>query len=215
MPAKLRLRSDLLLLLSLVLVILLNPALDHGDWRRLVLAAVTLLSIIFATIMLSQIRSRLWPALVLMVAVVVFAVANDIFANRVVSGIRWGLLGAFFALSAASLFSYIKNAPSITQTHLFTAMSIFLLIGFTWSALYSAINVFYPGSFQIGGRPIDHQAELLYFSLVTLSTVGYGDVLPVSGEARMLAALEAVNGVLYIAITVAVLVSNFRRRPSD
>jgi voltage-gated potassium channel Kch len=56
---------------------------------------------------------------------------------------------------------------------------------------------------------------MLYFSLVTLSTVGYGDVVPLGGEARMLAALEGVTGVLYIAITVAILVSRYRRGSSD
>jgi hypothetical protein len=213
MPAKMRVRPDLLLLLSLLLLILLNPALDHGDWRRLVLAALTFLAVILATIRLSEIRARAWPSLLLMLCVIVFAVISDIYPNRVINGFRWGFLAAFFALTAASLFSYLKNAPLITQTHLYTAISTFLLLAFTWAALYSTIDIFHPGSFQISGHPINHQSEFLYFSLITLSTVGYGDVLPLSGEARMLAALEGVTGVLYVAITVAILVSNFRRRP--
>jgi hypothetical protein len=53
------------------------------------------------------------------------------------------------------------------------------------------------------------------FSLITLSTIGYGDIVPLSGEARILAALEGVTGVLYIAITLALLVSRFRGEPSD
>jgi hypothetical protein len=56
---------------------------------------------------------------------------------------------------------------------------------------------------------------LLYFSLITLSTIGYGDIVPISGEARIVAALEGVTGVLYIATTVALLVSRFRNEPSD
>ena len=68
-----------------------------------------------------------------------------------------------------------------------------------------------------GSHPVDRQTELLYFnfSLVTLSTIGYGDIVPLSGEARIPAALEGVTGVLYIAITVALLVSRFRNEPSD
>jgi len=73
----------------------------------------------------------------------------------------------------------------------------------------------YPGSFQLGTNSTDRQSDLIYFSLVTLSTVGYGDILPLTGEARMLAALEGVTGVLYIAITVAILVSGYRRTSSD
>ena len=58
-------------------------------------------------------------------------------------------------------------------------------------------------------------AELLYFSLITLSTIGYGDIVPLGGEARILAALEGVTGVLYIAITVALLAGRFRLPDQD
>lgn len=63
-----------------------------------------------------------------------------------------------------------------------------------------------------GAAEMNRRSELLYFSLVTLSTIGYGDVVPVSGEARMLAALEGVTGVLYVAITVALLVSAYKQQ---
>jgi voltage-gated potassium channel Kch len=66
----------------------------------------------------------------------------------------------------------------------------------------------------MGSRPSGRETDLLYFSLITLSTIGYGDIVPLSGEARVLAALEGVTGVLYIAITVALLVSRFRTEPS-
>ena len=52
-------------------------------------------------------------------------------------------------------------------------------------------------------------------NLITLSTIGYGDIVPLTGEVRILAALEGVTGVLYIATTVALLVSRFRNEPSD
>ena len=212
MSAKLHLRPDLFLLLSLLLVILLNPVLDHGYWGRLVLGALMFIPVILSTARLSQIKTRIGPAVLLVVGAFVFLVASRIFANRLLSGIHWGFLSAFFALTAARLFSYLKNSPSVSQAHLSTAVSIYLLLAYTWAALYGAMVNLYPGSFRLGP---DRQSDLLYFSLVTLTTVGYGDVLPLSGEARMLAALEAVTGVLYIAITVAILVSGYRRGSSD
>lgn len=84
-----------------------------------------------------------------------------------------------------------------------------------WATLYLAVDTFYPGSIQVGTHSADRQTEMLYFSLVTLTTIGYGDVVPLSGEARILAALEGVTGVLYIATTVALLVSRFAKEPSD
>jgi hypothetical protein len=88
--------------------------------------------------------------------------------------------------------------------------NIYLLLGLLWAAIYLATDAFSPGSIRIGSDPSDRQTELLYFSLITLSTVGYGDIVPLSGMARILTALEGVTGVLYIATTVAVLVGRFR-----
>lgn len=215
MEKKLHSRPDLLLLLSLLLVILLNPVMDHGDWRRPVLAALIFIPVILATVRLSQIKVWVWPSVLLMLGSLILVLASNILRNQALNGIRWGFLAAFFALAAVGLFSYLKNSRSITLAHLFTAVNICLLLGMLWAAIYCAIDAFYPGAIQLGSHPTDRQSELLYFSLITLSTVGYGDVVPVGGEARMLAALEGMTGVLYIAITVAILVSRFMHELSE
>ena len=215
MWAKLQSRPDLLLLLSLLLVILVNPVMDQAGWRRPVLAALTFIPVILSTVRLSQIRVWVWPSVLLMLFSLIFLVASNIFHSQALNAIRWAFLAAFFALTAAGLFSYIRHSHSITYSHLFTAINIYLLLGMLWAAIYCAIDAFYPGSIQLGSHPADRQSELLYFSLITLSTIGYGDVLPVTGETRMVAALEGVTGVLYIAITVAILVSRFGRELSD
>jgi hypothetical protein len=82
-----------------------------------------------------------------------------------------------------------------------------------WFSVYCAIDTYYPGSILQGGALLtNRENQLLYFSLITLSTIGYGDIVPVGPEVRMLAALEGLIGVLYIAITVAILVSAFRHQ---
>jgi hypothetical protein len=164
---------------------------------------------------LAQIKVWVWPSVLLMLGNVIFVVAGNTFRSRALNGIRWGFLAAFFALAAAGLFSYLKNSRIVTQAQLYTAINIYLLLSLAWAALYLAIDAFYPGAIQMGSHPADRQTELLYFSLITLSTIGYGDIVPLGGEARILAALEGVTGVLYIAITVALLVSRFRNEPSD
>jgi len=215
MSAKLQYRPDSFLLLSLVLEILLNPVLDHGGWRRLVLSALLFIPVILSTIRLSQIKVPMWPVVLLILGAVVFTVASNIFANRVTYGIRWGFLAAFFALTAARLFVHLQNSRSISRADLYNAVNIYLLLGATWAALYGVMEALQPGSFQLGSQLTDRQSDFIYFSLVTLSTVGYGDIVAITGEARMLAALEGVAGVLYLAITVAILVSGYRRGSSD
>ena len=205
-------RPDLLLLLSLVAVILVHPALDHGDLRRLALGALTFVPVLIATFRLSGMKGWLRPAILLMSSALVFSAAALIWPTPAIEGIRWAVLGAFFALTVAALFSYLTNARATTNMHLYTAASTYLLLGFLWFALYSSLDAFYPGVIKLSHAGNDRSSELLYFSLVTLSTIGYGDVVPLSGEVRMLAALEGLTGVLYIAITVALLISGYKAR---
>jgi Ion channel len=206
-------RRDLLLLVSLLLVILFYPMLDKGDVQRLVLGGLLFAPLLLATVRMAQIKGWVWPAVLLMVGAVLCAVLSILFPFPIVIGLKWGILAAFFGLCAIGLFSYLKNAPTIDDSHLYTAVSIYLLIGLQWFALYSVFDVLSPGSMHHStSATADRHAELLYFSLVTLSTIGYGDVVPLQGEVRILAALEGIVGVLYIAITVALLVSAYRQR---
>jgi hypothetical protein len=91
-----------------------------------------------------------------------------------------------------------------------------LLLGFTWTLLYVIIFILQPGAFTIAGLspPVPgHVADvqpmfpiLGYFSLITLSTVGYGDITPLTLQARFAAAAEGIAGQFYLAILVARLV---------
>jgi len=76
-------------------------------------------------------------------------VAGNTFPSRSLTGIRWGFLAAFFALTAAGLFLYLRNSRSIGQAQLYTAINIYLLLGLPWTTLYLAIDAFYPGSIQV------------------------------------------------------------------
>ena len=79
-----------------------------------------------------------------------------------------------------------------------------------WAFAFSLVELAHPGSFLVNGTPMafaagTHQIirqDLLYLSLVTLSTVGYGDIVPVVSSARMLAVLEAVTGQIYLAVLI-------------
>jgi hypothetical protein len=87
------------------------------------------------------------------------------------------------------------------------AVAAYVLLGVIWAHAYSLVALLGSGAFSGPVRPEDGPRAWLYFSFVTLTTVGYGDVLPVHPTARSLAVLEAVVGSLYLAILVARLVS--------
>jgi hypothetical protein len=93
-------------------------------------------------------------------------------------------------------------------------VSLYLMLGVFYFAIFNLLETVHPHSFMETGLPASHEVtrhSLLYLSLITLTTLGYGDIVPVTPPARLVAALEATTGVLYIAITVARLVSAYQK----
>jgi hypothetical protein len=159
MRDRVQLLPDLLLLLSLLLVILMYPALDHGQIRRFVLGVLTFIPVLLATIRLSKSKRWVWPSILLMVAISIFGVASDFYSNAAIAGAKWGLLAAFFGLTVAGLFPYLKNALYVTNAHLYTAVSIYLLLGMLWFAIYCLIDVYFPGAILLRAVGTGRQAN--------------------------------------------------------
>jgi hypothetical protein len=205
-------RRDLALLVSLLLVILLHPVLDHGMIGRVALMVLTFVPLVVATIKLGGKKGWLRLYVVLILGIAIGGIGHVVFFNKPLGVLEWASATVAFGLSVVGLFSYLQKARTVSADHLYTAASTYLLIGMSWFALYSTIEIANPGCFmQTTGTSTGRPADLLYFSLATLTTLGYGDIVPGTGGVRMLSALEAAAGVLYVAITVAQLVSAYKQ----
>ena len=102
----------------------------------------------------------------------------------------------------------VKNLLSIrvvTADLIYCAISIYLLIGIMWAGIYTVVEGIAPGSFSGASEPVD----LVYFSFVTLTTVGYGDVLPQSVLGQRLVVFEAAMGSIYMAVIIAMIVGRY------
>jgi hypothetical protein len=120
-----------------------------------------------------------------------------------------GLL--LIAFVVANLLRFILRAPSVNTEVLCASISAYLMLGLAWAMAYWLVDRLTPGgafSFNTTAGPRSIEGlNGLYFSFVTLSTLGYGDITPVSNVARWLAVLEAMTGLLYVAVLIARLVS--------
>lgn len=118
-----------------------------------------------------------------------------------ISGIFFGTLVLLFVIQ---LFSQARVDGSL----LLASINIYFALGVTFAMVFGFIDKTVPGSFSLSASydHIPNTTEFMYFSLVTLSTLGYGDVLPVSEQAQTLAAIEAMAGQLYLTTAVARLV---------
>ncbi len=127
-----------------------------------------------------------------------------------------GLL--FVAFVIVRLLAFILRAPVVNAEVLCAGLSAYLLLGLLWSFAYALVAKLDPHAFittisSLADKPVIG-FKALYFSLVTLSTVGYGDIVPVSNVARMLAAMEAITGTLFIAVLIARLVALYTSQQS-
>lgn len=206
------------------------------EYRFLVLLVVLTLFVLMSPLV---VIAELRPApLIIAFAVVIFAAANaasDRLAHTVTAAIlalvaivlnllKLIVVGptieVFGDLSSICLLGFtigviLNRIVKLEGTNLNVlsgAAAVYLLLGLIWALSYRVIGTLSPGAFN-GLNPDSLWAwtQYLYLSLTTLTTLGYGDITPVGPFVRIWAALEAVVGVLYVAILVARLVSLYRR----
>jgi Ion channel len=118
-------------------------------------------------------------------------------------------IASFALLSALILAQVFRDGP-ITGHRIQGAIAVYLLLGLTWTSAYNLVYQSMPGAFRFADAAdaaSKHVHDLLYYSFVTLTTMGYGDIVPAHPVARSLATAEALVGQLYPAILIGRLVS--------
>lgn len=113
-------------------------------------------------------------------------------------------------LAAAGAGRFMFRRDVVRSEHIYAALTAYLLVGIFMGVLYAAMGARSPDAFLVLGAPASPEnfslATGVYFSFVTLATLGYGDIVPAAEAARGLAILEAVGGQLYLAVLVASLI---------
>jgi hypothetical protein len=217
-PGKERVRDRraLALLLSLVLFLLLLPALEETEFGGLVLILLLYSTLVTSILELAGLTGRrrwILPTVLLAGTSMALILSSHIAPTRSLTVANQGVLILFFGLIIVGLFKGLGHPGPITAGRLYTSVSVYLILGMFWFSAYRLIDVLHPGSFMVAGAiatgPMP-RSTILYLSLATLTTVGYGDVVPVAPLARILAVMEAAAGVLYVAVTIARLVSAYQ-----
>jgi hypothetical protein len=200
----------LVLLVALVAYLVLYPLLEHKD-NRVILLVLTLGIPVAGVYAVSARRRDLIIATVLALPLVADYLTPNVQWPLVLS-IGFPLLLYVFVL--VTVLGAVLGSKQVTLDTLFGAAAGYLLMGLTWATAYSWIERSSPGSFVINsandlGEMGLQWFDAIHFSYVTLTTLGYGEITPLSSLARSLSFLEAAAGVLYIAFLVARLLSAY------
>jgi hypothetical protein len=201
-----------LLIFLLFTVFIAGPLSDIGVIGHFVLALVFTLVLVSGAIAVA--KSRLAAIMFSAVAIGTLVTHWVRFANRTPLLETLDAIGTLLAcglLAGIVLVQVLREGP-ITIHRIQGAIAVYLLLGVVWAALFGLVYINDPTSMNFGGVVpssdlIVLRTRLVYFSFTTLTTVGYGDITPVSPVARSLAMLEAMTGQLFPAILIARLVS--------
>ena len=152
------------------------------------------------------------PRHVLIAVTLVMWIARPLsawFDHPVLSAVTLGVWTSIGLFAAASALRFAMGAKTVDAEHLYAALSAYLLAGIFFGLFYWALEQIGPGTFVFAGEFT--RVSAIYFSFVTLATLGYGDIVPRTDVARGLAIVEGVGGQLFLAVLVARLVSLYSR----
>jgi len=198
------------LFLCQVLLLVLFPYLEKPGlpivFFRL-LGAAAFVSGVYAV---SDRRTQWIAALALAIPAGVF---NTVFAFRPDPGIAVPTLIFtifFLVFTLVSLFGAVVRAEQVTHDTIYGALSVYLLMAIVWAAAYMLLVTVQPDAIVMdAARHPNHTMDwfdCVFYSFVTLTSLGYGDIVPMTAQARSLSILEAVSGIMYVAVLIARLV---------
>ena len=209
----------LVLLGMLILLLLIAPTIVEAGITGGV-ARITM-NLAFSGVLLSSVyavctkRRQFVIAVSLLAPLVVLQVVSLFVESDALDEVRLVLALITLTYILALLVIHLFTSTRVTGDTIAAALCVYMLIGVLWSIIYSLIEKVIPGSFRFSygedgevlkGFVGEGSIFSLYYSFVTLSTLGYGDITPMSHPARMFAVVEAIVGQVYLVVLVARLV---------
>jgi len=198
----------LLLLLATFVFLAVGPT---GDWVPLV-AVILQGATLLAALSASSSSRRVWRvAVVVFVISLVSATIGLFVGERTITGSLFVLNLLVVAGAPVAIIHSLVRRRVIDIHTVLGALCVYVLLGMLWSFAYAAVGTIESEPF-FAEQARATVADYLYFSFVTLTTVGYGDLTAANGLGRALAVLEALIGQLYLVTVIALLVSNLSAR---
>jgi hypothetical protein len=203
--------------LGLLLIAILLPVLvEAGEVLTVTTAGITLLACLIA-LHSSNVRSwLLWLTTGACVVGAAIAVVDGITTSDDLRAVAIATFGFVLFITPVTVLARISRHQVITPRTLYGALTVYLLLGLAFSFLYQAMDKTDQGSFPAISADHDRGAYA-YYSFITITTTGYGDIVPATSPARSLATFEVIIGQVFLVVIVARVVSmlGHERPPSD
>lgn len=177
------------------------PGNDRG---RLVLNAVNMFLLIATVAAVGRSTVSFVLALLLAIPAVWFQYVGLWHDDDGALAWSWTFCAALYCIATTYLLRYVFQPKVMTQDKLFGAAAAYLMLGVLWAYLYAIMGYYYPQSYMVLGQPGRLvYADALYLSITVLTSTGFGDVTPLTRQARGICMIEQLTGALYVAILIA------------
>ena len=194
------------LLVSLLLFSVLRPILEDA-MRINFLLNIFLSVILFSGLYAVSQKKNVFVVALFMALPMFTAEWLSCFVETPYLSLLGKIFGAlFFAYTAIIILSHIVREKEVTTESIYGAICAYFLMGLMWACVFFTLETLQPGSFQTAQEIDISFSYFSYYSFVTLTTLGYGDITPLSNPARSLSTMEAMTGQLYLAVMIAGLV---------
>ena len=207
------------LLIALALLFFSVPFVEEIKGGDLIVSGLLSLVLISAVLAVANHHRTLIIALLLIIPALVGRWVNHFQPHLIHPAIFLVAGIVLVAFVVVNLLRFVLRASSVDVEVLCASISAYLMLGLIWTMAYWLVEQLTPGAFAFntttGTKETMQGFNAFYFSFITLSTVGYGDITPVSKVARMLAAMEAMTGLLYVAVLIARLVGLYSTPKSE
>lgn len=198
-------------LVALVVLFITSPFVQHmrgGDVIEKLIGTVVLLSGVAAV---GGRRRTLVTGIILVTPAIATRWIDHLHPGAIPQEVSHLAILASLVFVVFHLFRFVLIAPRVNAEVLCAGIATYLMLGVCWAMVFTLVARLVPDSFVFTTGPAQYHVmagfEAIYFSIGTLSGVCYGDITPVSGVARMLALLEGMTGLFYLAVLISRLVS--------
>ena len=203
-------------LASLVLLLVATPFVEDLKSGEVIESVLMTLVLVLGVMAVGKNRRTLVIATLLVGPTLTGKWLNHLWPEQVRVEFYLPLALLFMAFLLWKLIRFTLVAPRVNLDVLCAGLAMYLLLGMAWAFGYVLVARFNPGAFTLPAGNQMLSVTSFYFSFITLSTVGFGDIVPVSHVARMLAAAEAITGTLFMAVFIARLVALYTTQvPAD
>lgn len=207
--AVLRKQPSAFLLAVQLLVILLLPWLQDLEFGRVALTVLSLCALIVAVFTVRSTPALTWLSIGIGLPAGILEVWSSVTPeSTLIVALAHTALSLFYFYTAYGLVAYMFEDAWVTKDELFAVGAAFTVLLFAFAYLFLAVQEVWPGSFVGHSQAEDRTfLELLYLSGANLTSVGLSDVLPVGAQARAVAIIEQLAGVMYVAMVISRLVA--------